>query len=190
MIVGVAYVENSTRRSSSKRSIDLISPIVPTWTRSSNGSPRLRKRRATCWTNGRCGATRPSRAASMAGSVDDTSWNCAKSTAFCSRASSPRCPASWSPEPPSTVISTAGSRSSVGQGEARVGGEGDLEMVVAGVRGRLGGEGAQHLPGEALVVRLGPPRGRDPHRHRQRAGSLPELGLEVAALLCLGEDER
>ena len=35
MIVGVAYVENSTPRSVSKRSIDLISPIVPTWTRSS-----------------------------------------------------------------------------------------------------------------------------------------------------------
>ena len=35
MIVGVAYVENSTPRSASKRSIDFSSPIVPTWTRSS-----------------------------------------------------------------------------------------------------------------------------------------------------------
>ena len=54
MIVGVAYVENSTPRSVSKRSIDLISPMVPTWSRSSNGSPRLRNRRAQCSTSGRC----------------------------------------------------------------------------------------------------------------------------------------
>ncbi len=52
--VGVAYVENSTPRSGSKRSTDLMRPMVATWVRSSSGSPRLRKRRARCSTSGRC----------------------------------------------------------------------------------------------------------------------------------------
>ena len=52
--VGVAYVENSTPRSGSKRSTDLIRPMVATCVRSSSGSPRLRNRRARCSTSGRC----------------------------------------------------------------------------------------------------------------------------------------
>ena len=43
--------------------MDLSSPIVPTCTRSSNGSPRLRNRRAQCSTSGRCRCTSSSRAA-------------------------------------------------------------------------------------------------------------------------------
>ena len=40
MMFGVAYVVSSTPRSRSKRSIALISPIAPIWTRSSSCSPR------------------------------------------------------------------------------------------------------------------------------------------------------
>ncbi len=44
--VGIANVGNSTPRSQSNRSIALIRPIVPTWTMSSIGSLRERKRAA------------------------------------------------------------------------------------------------------------------------------------------------
>ncbi len=65
--VGVAYVENSTPRSGSKRSTDLISPMVATWVRSSSGSPRLRKRRARCSTSGRCMRTSRLRSSAYSG---------------------------------------------------------------------------------------------------------------------------
>src|SRR5450759_1181657 len=63
-IVGVAYVVNSTARSMSKRSIALIRPIVPTWMRSSMGSPRFLKRLARYFTRLRYISTSSSRAAS------------------------------------------------------------------------------------------------------------------------------
>src|SRR6478672_121137 len=47
MMFGVAYVVSSTPRSRSKRSIALINPIAPIWTRSSNCSPRYEYRRAS-----------------------------------------------------------------------------------------------------------------------------------------------
>ena len=43
-MLGIAYAERSTPRSSSNRSIALIRPIEPTWTRSSKRSPR-----PACW---------------------------------------------------------------------------------------------------------------------------------------------
>jgi len=46
MMVGIAKVGNSTPRSLSNRSMALIRPMVPTWTMSSIGSLRLRKRAA------------------------------------------------------------------------------------------------------------------------------------------------
>ena len=45
----------------SKRSMAFRSPIVPTWIRSSSGSPRLRNRRARYSTSGRCRPTSSSR---------------------------------------------------------------------------------------------------------------------------------
>src|SRR5205823_9304119 len=47
MMFGVAYVVSSTPRSMSKRSIALMSPIAPIWTRSSSCSPRYEYRRAS-----------------------------------------------------------------------------------------------------------------------------------------------
>src|ERR671922_2718528 len=47
MMFGVAYVVSSTPRSRSKRSIALMSPIAPIWTRSSSCSPRYEYRRAS-----------------------------------------------------------------------------------------------------------------------------------------------
>src|SRR5581483_10954793 len=47
MMFGVAYVVSSTPRSRSKRSIALIRPIAPIWTRSSSCSPRYEYRRAS-----------------------------------------------------------------------------------------------------------------------------------------------
>lgn len=44
--VGIANVGNSTPRSQSKRSMALMRPMVPTWTMSSIGSFRERKRAA------------------------------------------------------------------------------------------------------------------------------------------------
>ena len=55
--VGEAYVVNSRPRAGSKRSMALISPIEPTWTRSSSGSPRPAYRRAKKRTSGRCSST-------------------------------------------------------------------------------------------------------------------------------------
>ena len=87
-MVGVAYVENSTPRSRSNRSTDLIRPIVATWIRSSSGSPRLRKRRARYSTSGRCISTSWSRMARRSGSSSSSvaSWTnisraCARSLA-------------------------------------------------------------------------------------------------------------
>ncbi len=54
-------------RSGSKRSTDLIRPMVATWVRSSSGSPRLRKRRARCSTSGRCIRTRRLRSSAYSG---------------------------------------------------------------------------------------------------------------------------
>src|SRR5919197_4189309 len=47
MMFGVAYVVSSTPRSRSKRSMALMSPIAPIWTRSSSCSPRYEYRRAS-----------------------------------------------------------------------------------------------------------------------------------------------
>src|SRR3954447_2742309 len=189
MIVGVAYVENSTPRSRSNRSMDLISPIVPTCTRSSNGSPRLRKRRAQCSTRGRCRWTRPSRASRRDDSGASLSRNTPNSTVFRRRASSVRVCDTRGPESPSLVISPADSPTPVEVGQAGVTAEGHLEVAVVGRRGRLGGQGAQHLPGEALVVRLGSADGRHAYGDRQRAGRLPEVGLEVTTGQRLGQDQ-
>ena len=63
-MVGVAYVVNSTWRSMSNRSIALMRPMVPTWTRSSMGSPRLRNRLARYFTRLRYIVMSSSRAAS------------------------------------------------------------------------------------------------------------------------------
>ena len=202
MIVGVAYVENSTPRSRSKRSIDLISPIVPTCTRSSNGSPRLRKRRAQCSTRGRCtrdqavACGQPGRlgrrqvaepdeqlGALLAGLVGEVTWAPMR-RALDARGLRVPVVGHLSRRPPG-----AASRPSL-EREARVGGEGHLEVVLAGVRGRLRGQGAQDLPGEALVVGLGAPLGLDADRHREGAGGLPELGLEVSARGRLGQHQR
>src|SRR3954454_1031111 len=189
MIVGVAYVENSTPRPRSNRSMDLISPIVPTWTRSSSGSPRLRKRRAQCSTSGRWRATRPSRAARREDAEADVSRKRSKSTAFRSRdATALRDPPDGH-ESPTTVMSAAASRYAIGQGQARVGGEPDLEVVVVRVRGGLRRQRAEHLPGEALVVRLASARCRYTYRDGQGARRLPKLGLEVAPRDGLGKDQ-
>ena len=57
-MVGIANVGNSTPRLSSKRSIALIRPIVPTWTMSSMGSLRERNREAANFTRARLSSTR------------------------------------------------------------------------------------------------------------------------------------
>ncbi len=59
--VGIAKVGNSTPRLQSKRSIALIRPIVPTWTMSSIGSLRLRKRAEAYRTSGRLSSMSVSR---------------------------------------------------------------------------------------------------------------------------------
>ena len=61
-IVGTANVVSSTSRSTSKRSIALIKPIEPTWTRSSSDSPRRAYRRASARTSGMKSAMSRSRA--------------------------------------------------------------------------------------------------------------------------------
>ena len=83
--VGVAYVENSTPRSVSNRSTALISPIVPTWTRSSSGSPRPANRRARYSTSGRCISTSWSRTRCRFGSSSGSSVNRANSSRAISR---------------------------------------------------------------------------------------------------------
>ena len=61
-IVGIANVARSTPRSTWNRSIALISPIEPTWTRSSSCSPRPTWRLASLRTSGRYCRIRRSRA--------------------------------------------------------------------------------------------------------------------------------
>ena len=56
-MVGIANVGNSTPRLSSKRSIALIRPMVPTWMMSSIGSLRERKREAANLTRARLSST-------------------------------------------------------------------------------------------------------------------------------------
>lgn len=51
MIIGTAYVEKRTLCFKSKLSIDFMSPIQPTWNRSSAFSPRLLNRLMTLKTN-------------------------------------------------------------------------------------------------------------------------------------------
>lgn len=58
MIVGIAKVGNSTPRAGSKRSIALMSPIVPTWMMSSIGSLRERNREAANFTSARLSSIR------------------------------------------------------------------------------------------------------------------------------------
>src|SRR5688500_9676611 len=74
-IVWVAYVENSTARSGSKRSTALSRPTDATCTRSSVGSPRFEKRRARY-------SARP-RWASTSSSRRRASLDCANSANFC-----------------------------------------------------------------------------------------------------------
>src|SRR3954452_19628886 len=148
MIVGVAYVENSTPRSVSKRSTDLISPMVPTWTRSSSGSPRLRKRRAQCSTSGRCRCTNASRAAVRLPSGDSASPRTTKSSALRRRVSST--PVGTSGSVSSSVVETI--MSEAGLGMTRFHGQRDRERRVLGGGRRAGRERGEDLPREAVVV--------------------------------------
>src|SRR5262249_12177108 len=134
--------------------------------------------------------TRPSRAARRSPSDASPSRKTPKRWPFCSLASSTRVCDTVGPESPSLVISAAGPRTSVDGGQARVGAERDLEVAAAGGGGRLGRQRAQHLPGEALVVGLGAAAGRYAHGHRQGAGGLPEVGLEVTTGQGLGQHQR
>src|SRR3954454_3465342 len=147
MMVGVAYVENSTPRPRSKRSMDLSSPIVQTCTRSSNGSPRLRNRRAQCSTSGRCRWTSPSRAASRVGSGSASSRSCANSSALFRRVASIPPDAS---EYSSFVGSTVMSGSGLLQGRHHR--QRDREPPVVGGGGCLGRQRGEHLPREAVLV--------------------------------------
>src|SRR5262245_52343859 len=178
MIVGVAYVENSTPRSRSNLSIDLISPIVPTWTRSSNGSPRLRNRRAQCSTSGRCRPTSASRAASRVPSGAPSSRSWLNSSALLRRVAS-------TPPDASEYSSIVGSPA-MSAGQVRAGGllegraqrEGDREPVIVGRCRGLGGKRGQHLPGEAVLVRRRGLLGRDPDLDGELAGPHEDLADE------------
>src|SRR5215472_9738446 len=86
-IVGVAYVVNSTPRSTSKRSIALMRPTVPTWIRSSIDSPRFAKRTARKRTSLRCATTSSSR---ILGSRSPANWaNIARILSRWNRSSGP-----------------------------------------------------------------------------------------------------
>ena len=64
MIMGTAYVENRTLKLKSKLFMALISPMQPTWNRSSICSPRPEKRCMTLSTRRRFSLMKISRASS------------------------------------------------------------------------------------------------------------------------------
>src|SRR6478735_5547709 len=185
-IVGVAYVENSTPRSVSNRSTDLISPIVPTWTRSSSGSPRLRKRRAQCSTRGRWRCTSRSRAEARLASELSSSRRSTKSSALRLRVSSmPVRPSSA----PSSESSMSETRLLVGPQGGRHR-QGDRERGVRGLGGGAGRQGGQDLPGEAVVVGLDGTVDGAGDPDRQLPGLLEEAAHEIGAVLGLLEHHR
>src|SRR6478735_10678257 len=184
MMVGVAYVENSTPRSESKRSIDLISPIVPTWTRSSKGSPRLRNLRAQCSTSGRCRCTSASRAPSRLAWVAVSSRNVTKSSALRRRVTStPDAGPVTAPPLSSPVMSRSMSGADLRM--ARLHGERDREAPVLGVGRRARGQGRQDLPGEAVVVGQGAVRRVDPGGYGQPSRTHEEAAPQVGGLVGL-----
>src|SRR5580693_1140737 len=178
-MVGVAYVENSTPRSRSNRSMDLISPMVATWVRSSSHSPRLRNRRARYSTSGRCSSTSVAlilaRSGLSAGSTEsrsNSSLACVRSGEECSDRGSGG---------GSSLTVTSTSNSSVTwtsysllNSSAPALGEDDRDPVVGAEPGVDGaGQCGQHGPRERVAGR--PPCLRRGHRHGDGHQVGPEL---------------
>src|SRR5580692_4880320 len=196
-MVGVAYVENSTPRSRSNRSMDLMSPIVATWVRSSSHSPRLRNRRARYSTRGRCSSTSVAlilaRSGSPAGSVasrSNSSLACVRSGEECSDRGSGGGSSSL------TVTSTSNSSVtwtsySLLNSSAPALGEDDRDPVVGSEPGiDRAGEGGKHRPRERVARRH--PGLRRVHRHGDghQVGAKLEDALQVGAGNGLGEQHR
>src|SRR5579862_3012675 len=177
--------------------MDLISPMVATWVRSSSHSPRLRNRRARYSTRGRCSSTRVdlilARSGSLAGSVasrSNSSLACVRSGEECSDRGSGGGSSSL------TVTSTSNSSVtwtsySLLNSSAPALGEDDGNPVIRvepGVDGA--GQRGQHGPRERVTGGL--PRFCRGHRHGDGHQVSPELedAFQVGARDGLGEQHR
>src|ERR1700739_2969268 len=186
-MVGVAYVENSTPRSRSNRSMDLISPMVATWVRSSSHSPRLRNRRARYSTSGRCSSTSVAlilaRSGSSAGSTarrSNSSLACVRSGEECSDRGSGG---------GSSLTVTSTSNSSVTwtsysllNSSAPALGEDDRDAVVGVAPGvECPGQRGKHGPRERVAGWLPRLRGGYRHGDGHQVGAELEDALEIGA---------
>src|ERR1700733_543105 len=199
-MVGVAEVETSTPRSRSNRSMDLISPMVATWVRSSSHSPRLRKRRARYSTSGRGSSTRVARILVRSGSPTGSTVSRSNSSLACVR-SGEECSDRGSGGGGGsslTVTSTSTSNSSVTwtsysllNSSAPALGEDDRDPVVGFEPGVDGpGERGKHRPRERVA--RGHPGLRRGHRHGDghQAGAKLEDALQVRPRNGLGKQHR
>src|ERR1700733_5407674 len=196
-MVGVAYVENSTPRSRSNRSMDLMSPMVATWVRSSSHSPRLRNRRARYSTSGRCSSTRVALILTRSGSPAGSTVSRSNSSLACVR-SGEECSDRGNGGGSSSLTVTSTSNSSVTwtsysllNSSAPALGEHDRDPVVGSEPGIDGaGERGKHRPRER-VARGHPGLGRV-HRHGDghQVGAELEDAFQVRAGNGLGEQHR
>src|SRR3984885_14868486 len=196
-MVGVAYVENSTPRSRSNRSMDLMSPMVATWVRSSSHSPRLRNRRARYSTSGRCSSTRVALILARSGSPAGRTETRSNSSLACVRLGE-ECSDRGNGGGSSSLTVTSTSNSSVTwtsysllNSSAPALGEHDRDPVVGSEPGIDGaGERGKHRPRER-VARGHPGLGRV-HRHGDghQVGAELEDAFQVRAGNGLGEQHR
>src|SRR4029077_19698195 len=195
-MVGVAYVENSTPRSRSNRSMDLISPMVATCVRSSSHSPRLRNRRARYSTSGKCSSTRVALILARSGSSACSTASRSNSSLACVR-SGDECSDRGSGGGSSlTVTSTSNSSVtwtsySLLNSSAPALGEDDRDPVIGAEPGVDGaGERGQHGPRERVA--RGHPGLRRVYRHGDghQVGAKLEDALQVGPRYGLGEQHR
>src|SRR5579862_4467946 len=150
--------------------MDLISPMVATWVRSSSHSPRLRKRRARYSTSGRCSSTRVALILARSGSSAGSTESRSNSSLACVL-SGEECSERGGSDGRSSLTVTSTSNSSVTwtsysllNSSAPALGEDDRHPVVGTEPGVDGsGERGQHRPRERVAG--GHPRLRRGHRH-------------------------
>src|SRR5580700_2117649 len=179
--------------------MDLISPMVATWVRSSSHSPRLRNRRARYSTSGRCSSTRVARILARSGSPTGSTVSRSNSSLACVR-SGEECSDRGSGGGGSslTVTSTSTSNSSVTwtsysllNSSAPTLGKDDRDPVVGFEPGiDRAGERGKHRPRERVARRH--PGLRRVHRHGDghQVGAKLEDALQVGARNGLGEQHR
>src|ERR1700730_3228117 len=195
-MVGVAYVENSTPRPRTNRSIDLMSPMVATWVRSSSHSPRLRNRRARYSTRGRCSSTRVALILARSGSPAGSTVSRSNSSLACVRSGEECSDRAGGGGSSLTVTSTSTSSVtwtsySLLNSSAPALGEDDRDPVVGSEPGiDRAGEGGKHRPRERVARRH--PGLRRVHRHGDghQVGAKLEDALQVSAGNGLGEQHR